>query len=65
MQVDGNEEIIVTEPEFFKNLSNLLADEPKRNVANYLIWRAVKSSLNYLNKDARCFINFMHIISLN
>ena len=31
----------------------MLANEPKRNVANYLMWRAVKSSLNYLNKDAR------------
>ena len=53
LQVDGNEDIIVTEPEFFKKLNQLLANEPKRNLANYLVWRAVKSSLNYLNKDAR------------
>jgi len=52
-QVDGDERVIVSTPDYFRKLNRLLADEPKRNVANYLIWRAAQVSLSYLNKRAR------------
>jgi len=43
----------VIAPGFLKNLSLILKDEPIRNVANYMMWRAAKASIGFLNKAAR------------
>ncbi len=48
-----SERVVVATPSYFSDLTGLLRDEPKRNVANYLMWRAARSSLSYLDKAAR------------
>ncbi|CAB4068160.1 MMEL1 [Lepeophtheirus salmonis] len=53
IQVDGNERVIVGTPIFIKRLSTILNEEPKRNVANYLLWRIASQGLFVLNKAAR------------
>merc|ERR1711953_226386 len=53
LQVDSSERIVVNTPGYFVNLTQILASEPKRNVANYMIWRAVSSSIGLLNKASR------------
>ena len=52
-QVDGTERVVVSTPEYLKNLTVLLKNEPKRNVANYMMWRVARASIGFLNKDAR------------
>ncbi len=48
-----DERVIVVNPAYFANLSALIVDTPKRTLANYVLWRAVQSSLTYLNEAAR------------
>ena len=43
----------MTVPGYFKNLTQILAAEPKRNVANYMLWRAARASIGFLNKESR------------
>ena len=45
LQVKPSERVVVSTPGYLKNLTKILADEPKRNVANYMIWRATRASL--------------------
>ena len=40
-------------PGYLRNLTTLLAEEPKRNVANYMMWRAARASIGFMNKEAR------------
>ena len=37
-------------------MSVILSEEPKRNVANYMLWRAARASVGFLNKEARTII---------
>ncbi|XP_043288930.1 neprilysin-2-like [Venturia canescens] len=46
--VEEDEIIIVKSPKFFTELEKLLAETPKRTVANYLLWAPVWGSLDYL-----------------
>ena len=48
--MDGNERVIVSTPGFLRKLTATLAVEPKRNVANYIMWRAAESMLGHLSK---------------
>jgi len=56
MQVDDDERVIVTVPTFFQNLTKVLATEPKKNIANYMMWRAARASIGFLNKESRAII---------
>lgn len=44
---------MVNTPGYLKNLTDILSTEPKRNVANYMLWRAARASIGFLNKSAR------------
>ncbi|TRY72219.1 hypothetical protein TCAL_03874 [Tigriopus californicus] len=53
IQVTDEERVVVSTPGYFKNLTEILKTEPKRNIANYMLWRVARASIGYLNKDAR------------
>ncbi len=53
MQIDENERIVVNTPGYLKNLTEILAREPKSNVANYMLWRATRASIGFMNKAAK------------
>ena len=48
-----NEPIILSEPSYITDLQNLIATTPKRVVANYMFWRAVYESAEYLDEKMR------------
>jgi len=50
--IDEEEKIILTNPEYFDKLSNLLKNTKPRTLANYLAWQTVKSSMSKLNNAA-------------
>ena len=50
LQVDDNERVVVSTPSYFRNFTTILATEPRRNVANYMLWRAARASIGFLNK---------------
>ena len=49
-QVDSSERVVVSTPGFLRKLTVILSTEPKRNVANYMMWRAARASIGFLNK---------------
>ena len=53
LQVDANERIVVNTPGYLQNLTQILASEPKKNIANFMLWRATRASIGFLNKAAR------------
>ena len=53
LQVQADERIVVNTPGYLRNLSTILTNEPKRNVANYMLWRAARASVGFLNKASR------------
>ena len=52
-QVESTERIVVNTPGYLKNLTEILSTEPKRNIANYMLWRATRASIGFMNKAAR------------
>ena len=56
-QVDSSERVVVNTPGYLLNLTKILETEPKRNVANYMLWRAARSSMSFLNKASRDIID--------
>lgn len=54
--MNGSERVVVVAPGYLKNLTDILAKEPKRNVANYMFWRVVKASIGHLNNEARTIV---------
>lgn len=48
-----NERVIVDVPDYFPKLVKLLAETPRRTLANYLMWRVSAASVSYLNEAAR------------
>ena len=50
IQVDSNERVVVSTPGYLRNFTSILASEPKRNIANYMLWRAARASIGFLNK---------------
>ena len=45
--------MIVDEPGYLVNLTRLLPATPKRTLANYMMWRATRASLDYFTEAAR------------
>ena len=50
VQVDENERVVVSTPDYLRNFTSIINSEPKRNVANYMLWRAARASIGFLNK---------------
>ena len=50
--VDEDEVVNVAVPSFVTKVRDHLANVPARVQANYIVWRNVKSSISYLNKEA-------------
>ena len=50
--IGADEKVIIRNPAFFKNVTNLLINTNPKVIANYMAWRVVKSRMNYLNKAA-------------
>ena len=48
-----DERIVLNTPGYLRNLTTLLSTEPKRNIANYMMWRAARASIGFMNKAAR------------
>ena len=46
--------MIITSNKYFKDLEKLLSKTPKRVVANYMLWRAARASINFSNKAIFC-----------
>ena len=53
VEVDEDEIVIVNVPSFFKEFEKLMAQTPKRIHANYVMWRAVADSVEYLSDEVR------------
>ena len=48
-----HEPVVLGAPSYIERLQKLLAATPKRTVANYMYWRAVADSIDYLNEKSR------------
>jgi endothelin-converting enzyme len=57
------ERVIVTTPEYLKELSIILAATPRGVLQSYFIWKAVQSASTYVDADAvkpyRRFVNVL------
>ncbi|XP_055373967.1 neprilysin-2 [Condylostylus longicornis] len=53
IQIDENEIINISVPDFLKNLGSLLAKTDKRRIANYLMWRIHGYSAFFLTEEIR------------
>ena len=51
--VKDTERVILDEPGYLKNLTEILKRTPKRTIANYMFFRAASSSLGFFTKAAR------------
>merc|ERR1712158_279619 len=51
--VEDTERVILDEPGFLKNLTEILKRTPKRTIANYMFFRAASSSLGFFTEAAR------------
>lgn len=51
--VDEYEIIAVTVPSFLGGLGDILANTPKRTIANYLMWRAAYYTSGYMTNEQR------------
>merc|ERR1719472_289966 len=51
--VEDTERVILDEPGYLKNLTEILKRTPKRTIANYMFFRAASSSLGFFTKAAR------------
>ena len=45
--------VVVQNPKYFKKFATVVQKADARTVSNYLMWRAVSSSLSSLNEEAR------------
>lgn len=53
LQIDDNEQIVVSVPTYFEALGKLLEQTPKRTIANYLMWRMAAFSSYFLTDVLR------------
>ena len=53
VKINDSERVIVRDPKFYEKLLSVLNSTDSRTIANYMIWRMVKSSMKYLGKSAR------------
>merc|ERR1711936_657879 len=51
--VDDTERVILDEPGYMRNLTEILKRTPKRTIANYMFFRAASSSLGFFTEAAR------------
>lgn len=51
LSVDANEEVILWVPHYFNGLGKLLNATSKRVTANFLMWKMVEYSINFLDKE--------------
>ena len=51
--MESDERVILIAPNYYSKLVDILQNEPKRNLANLMMWKAAKGSISYLNKAAR------------
>jgi len=51
--VKDTERVILDEPGYLRNLTEILKRTPKRTIANYMFFRAASSSLGFFTKAAR------------
>lgn len=51
--IPSNEVVVNQNPKYFKKLATVMQKTDSRTVSNYLMWRAVASSMPYLNEEAR------------
>ena len=51
--VKDTERVILDEPGYLKNLTEILKRTPKRTIANYMFFRAASSSLGFFTEAAR------------
>lgn len=51
LQIDDNEQIVVSAPAYFEHLGKLLERTPKRTIANYMMWRVVLTMWTDLNAE--------------
>ncbi len=56
-RVNSGERVIVYGPDYLKKLVDILATEPKQNVANYMMWKVAVSTLGFMNEEARNIID--------
>ena len=52
VNVTSGDIVNVAVPDYVDKVRRLLAKTPARVLANYMVWGIVKSSVNYLNKQA-------------
>lgn len=48
-----DERVVVSTPQYLRNLTTILGETPKKDVANYMLWRAARASIGFLNKEIR------------
>lgn len=53
LQIDDNEQIVVSVPTYFEALGKLLEQTPKRVLANYMMWRMAAFSSYFLTDSLR------------
>lgn len=51
--IDETEVVIIEDTEYIKKLEELIEITPKRVLANYLAWKVVQSSLEYMPSEFR------------
>ena len=51
-RIPKNEFVIVKNPKYFTKLATVMKRTDARTVSNYLMWRAVKSKMSDLNREA-------------
>jgi len=53
VSVNEDEVVILGVPDYIKQFEYIIAQTPKRAVANYLMWRVAASSVSYLTEELR------------
>ncbi|RWS21818.1 Membrane metallo-endopeptidase-like 1, partial [Leptotrombidium deliense] len=62
--IQKDEFVIIKVPKFLTNLESLLLEEDERTIANYMVWRAVFSSIAQLDRKWRNIIeNYDRVLS--
>eukprot|EP00095_Tigriopus_kingsejongensis_P010137 maker-scaffold75_size407189-snap-gene-3.15 protein:Tk10137 transcript:maker-scaffold75_size407189-snap-gene-3.15-mRNA-1 annotation:"neprilysin-2-like isoform x3" len=52
-QIQSNQEVVVLDPEYFERLTMTLKSTPDTTIQSYIIWRAIKTSVPYMNSQVR------------
>lgn len=53
LDIDENEVIVVSVPQYFEDLGHLLQKTPKKTIANYMMWRITAFSSFFLTEELR------------